>query len=455
MITIRMGISIVPESGDVSSVIMKNASSALYLAKKSRESNYQVFSPTANLSTYKVFSLRSELQDALERNQFIIHYQSIINVITKEIESVEALLRWDHPDWGLVPPNEFIPFAEESGIIIEIGEWVLRTVCRDVSTWHAAGYPIRASVNLSIVQFLQPDLVSMIQLILEENSLDSKWLMIEITESTTIEQEEKMISKLNQLRKLGLDIALDDFGTGYASFNKLIKIKPSVLKLDSSLIEGIPDEHVSREIVTAIIQLAHRLSIKVVAEGVETIEQEKFVADLQCDWIQGYLYSKPVPEDILLKELNGQLLSVIQRENRDFERGENFKLEFKYPLEVSMTITELNGRKVYLGNRKVLLENLEPGRLCFLYNIKLPIGTEMVLKFQLEIMHERFTLLGKITCGSEQKSIYRYEILLFIDEATQDRLIKQLDMLYLELNIDPLLTGHSFVVENPLEYFRQ
>ncbi|QUW21593.1 EAL domain-containing protein [Sporosarcina sp. Marseille-Q4063] len=454
VITIRMGISIYPESGKTSTILMKNASLALYLAKKESGGNYQIFSPSANVGTYKIFSLRNELQQALENNQFVIYYQPIINVSTKEIDSVEALLRWNHPDWGIVPPNEFIPFAEESGAIIQIGEWVLNNVCRRVSSWHKAGYPIRASVNLSIVQFLQPDLVKMIDCILEENDLDSKWLTIEITESTTIEQEEKMFDKLNQLRKLGVQIALDDFGTGYASFNKLIEIKPSILKLDSALIQGIPTEKVSTEIVTSIIQLAHRLSIKVVAEGVETVEQERFVADLACDWVQGYLYSKAVPPRKFFKMLEGQL-GITSENNMNQEKSKNFIIEFQYPLEAMMTIAELNGRKVQLGNKKVLLENIEPDRLCFLSTVKLPVGTEMLLKFQMKIMGEQLTLFGKIVCGSEQEYIHQYEVKLIIEEKNRDFLIKQLDKLYLELNNESLITGHSFITESPSDYFKK
>ena len=454
VITIRIGISIYPESGKTSTILMKNASLALYLAKKESGGNYQIFSPSANVGTYKIFSLRNELQHALENNQFVIYYQPIINVLTKEIEAVEALLRWNHPDWGIVPPNEFIPLAEESGAIIQIGEWVLQNVCKSVSSWHKAGYPIRASVNLSIVQFLQPDLVNMIEYILEENDLDSKWLIIEITESTTIEQEEKMFDKLNQLRKLGVHIALDDFGTGYASFNKLIEIKPSILKLDSALIQGIPTEKVSTEIVTSIIQLAHRLSIKVVAEGVETLEQERFVADLKCDWIQGYLYSKAVPPRKFLKMLEGQLASINEKDIYR-ERSKNFTIEFQYPLEAMMTITELNGRKVLLGNKKVLLENIEPDRLRFLSNVKLPVGTEMLLKFHMKIMGEKLTLFGKIDCGSEQEYIHQYEVKLIIEEKNRDFLIKQLDKLYLELNNESLITGHSFITESTDDYFKK
>ncbi|WP_210469740.1 bifunctional diguanylate cyclase/phosphodiesterase [Sporosarcina sp. 6E9] len=453
-ITIRIGISIYPESGKTTSILMKNASLALYLAKKESGGNYQIFSPSANVSTYKVFSLRNELQQALENNQFVIHYQPIINIITKEIEGVEALLRWNHPDWGIVPPDEFIPLAEESGAIIHIGEWVLQNVCESVSSWHKSGYPIRASVNLSIVQFLQPDLVNMIACILEENDLDSKWLTIEITESTTIEQEEKMFDKLNQLRKLGVQIALDDFGTGYASFNKLIEIKPSILKLDSALIQGIPTEKISAEIVTAIIQLAHRLSIKVVAEGVETIEQEKFVADLACDWVQGYLYSKAVPPKKFLEMLEGQLASINESDLKQ-DRSKNVTIEFKYPLEAMMTIAELNERKVKLGNKNVLLENIKPDQLCFLSNVKLPVGTDMLLKFQLIIMGEQLTLFGKIVCDTEQEYFHQYDVKLIIEEQNRDLLIKQLDKLYLELNNDWLIPGHSFISESAENYFKK
>ena len=237
-ITTSIGISIYPESGDDTASLMKNTGLALYLAEKAGNSKYQIFSPTANVATYKVFSLRNELKQALHDNQFLVYYQPIVHTGTNQIVSVEALLRWNHPVWGIVPPDEFIPLAEESGLIIPIGEWVLRTVCKNVRLWHNAGYFIQASVNLSLVQFLQIDLVDMISSILQENELDPKWLNIEITESTMMEQEEKVLGKIKKLRGLGIQISLDDFGTGYASFKSLRDIKPDILKIDRSLNKG-------------------------------------------------------------------------------------------------------------------------------------------------------------------------------------------------------------------------
>lgn len=452
-ITTSIGISIYPESGDDTASLMKNTGLALYLAEKAGNNNYQIYSPTANVATYKVFSLRNELKQALHDNQFLVYYQPIVHTGTNQIVSVEALLRWNHPVWGIVSPDEFIPLAEESGLITPIGEWVLRTVCKNVRLWHNAGYFIQASVNLSLVQFLQTGLVAMISSILQENELDPKWLNIEITESTMMEQEEKVLGKIEKLRGLGIQISLDDFGTGYASFKSLRDIKPDILKIDRSLIKDIPSDKDSAEIVTSIIQLAHRLSIEVVAEGVETIEQREFVSNLQCDWIQGYLFSRPVSEENILKLLagksNSEIESVPIKEKRKY-----FRIDLQYPLEAFMTVAELNGKKVQLGNTKVLVENIGPGGLRFVSNIKLPTRSDIVLKFQTTIIDEEMTLYGTIVFDEEQGDLYRYGIKFIVDEKQRDYLIKNFNQFQLQLKKDPLLIGHSFVTENVTTYFK-
>jgi diguanylate cyclase (GGDEF)-like protein/PAS domain S-box-containing protein len=452
-ITTSIGISIYPESGDDTASLMKNAGLALYLSEKAGNNKYQIFSPTANVATYKVFSLRNELIHALHDNQFLVYYQPIVQAGTNQIVSVEALLRWNHPDWGIVPPDEFIPLAEESGLIIQIGEWVLRAACRNVRLWHNAGYFIQVSVNLSIVQFLQTGLVDMISSILQENELDPKWLNIEITESTMMEQEEKVLGKIARLRELGIQISLDDFGTGYASFKSLRDIKPDILKIDQSLIKDISSDKDSVEIVTSIIQLAHRLSIKVVAEGVETIEQQKIVSDLQCDCIQGYLFSRPVSEENIQKLLRGILKPAIDPSPIK-ERRKYFRIDFQYPLEAFMTVSELNGKKVQLGNTKVLFENMGPGGLHFISNIKLPARSDIILKFQTKVINEDMTFYGKITYDTEQENLYRYGVEFIIDEKQRDYLIKHFNQFQLQLKKDPLLPGHPFVTENVLTYFK-
>lgn len=453
-ITLCIGIAIFPESGHDKSSLMKNADLALYLAEKEGNNNYQIFSPIANIATYKLFSLRNDLQQALNNNEFIIHYQPIVHPETKQIKGAEALVRWDHPKWGIVPPNEFIPLAEESGLIIPIGEWVLRTVCRNLSMWHKAGYFIQASVNLSPVQFFKKDLVEVIHHILQENDLDPKWLNLEITESTMLEHKEINMEKIAALRKLGIRISIDDFGTGYASFTSLQELKPDILKLDQSFIKGLPTDQDSVEIVTSIVQLAKRLSITVVAEGVETVDQHTFLTELQCDWLQGYLFSRPVPEASLLKLLKGQWATEDLALNTT-ERRSYFRVDLENQLEALMTVTEFNGEMVQLGNAKVLIDNIGPGGLRFESNIKIPVNAGVVLKLQLRILGEDFVLYGEIVHKSEKDELYKYGIKFILDEEKREHLIMRLNQFQLRLRNEPLLEGHSFVVVNADQYFKK
>ena len=453
-VTSSIGISVYPESGKESSSLMKNADLALYLAEKSGSNNFKIYSPTANIGTYKIFSLKNDLNQALRNNQFLLYYQPIIHTGTKQIVSVEALIRWDHPDWGTILPGEFIPLAEESGLIIQLGEWVLQTVCKNLRLWHKAGYFIKASVNLSVIQFLQADLLEMIESTLQKNDLDPKWINIEITETAMIEQEVKVLEKVRKMREMGIQISLDDFGTGYASFKKLIDLKPDILKLDRSIIKGITEDKDSIEITKSIIQLAHKLSIEVVAEGVETEEQHEFLSKLECDWVQGYLFSRPVPVENIEKLLLGQWTS--QNEPQPLkDRRKYFRIEFVYPLEAYMTVSELNGKKVELGNTKVLFENIGPGGLRFLSNIKLPAQTDIILKFQVKVVDEELTHYGTIMHDSEQDDIYRYGVKFIVDEAQREYLIKHFNQLQLQLKRNPLLPGHPFVTENIQSYFKK
>lgn len=453
-VTSSVGVCVYPESGEDTSSLMKNANIALHLAKKKGSNNYQIFSPTANIGTYKVFSLRNDLRQAIDDNQFLIYYQPIYHTGTNQIESVEALLRWDHPEWGIIPPNEFIPLAEESGLIIPLGEWVLKTVCRKLKLWHEDGYFVKASVNMSVVQFLQTSLLEMIKSTLLENKLHPKWLTIEITESAMIEQEMKVLEKVKELREVGIEISLDDFGTGYASFKKLKDLKPNILKLDKSLIDGISSDRDSVEITTAIIRLAHKLSIRVVAEGVETKEQHEFLSTLDCDWVQGYLLSRPVPEEDIEKLLKGQWVSEDEPVNTD-ERRKYFRIKFDYPLEASMTVSELNGRKVEVGNTKVLFEDIGPDGLCFLSNIKLPAQSGVILKFKTKVIDKELTLYGTIVHDSEQGNLYRYGVEFIVDEPQRENLINYLNQFQLQLKRDPILEGHPFVTDNVQAYFKK
>lgn len=453
-LTASIGISIYPESGEDADSLMKNAGLAVYLAEKAGRHTYHIYSPTANIETYKSFTLRNGLRHALYNNQFLLYYQPIIHGETNEIVGVEALLRWNHPDWGIVSPDEFIPLAEESGLIIKIGEWVLKTVCKKLRFWHDAGYMIKGSVNLSLIQFLQTDLIEMITTTLIENDLERKWLTLEITETATLEQKEKAMEKIAKLRAKNIQIALDDFGDGFASFKNLKDVKPDFLKIDRSLVKDIPSDQDSVEMVKSIIQLAHRLSISVIAEGVETKEQKEFLSEQQCERMQGYLFSKPVSEEIIEKLLKRTLDTEMDQSSVEEQRA-YFRIDLLYPLEASMTISEMNGKKVQLGNTKILIENVGPGGLRFLSKIKLPVSSDILLKFQTTFADEDVTYYGTIVHDSGLEELNRYGVEFHVDEQERGGLIQQFNGLQIQLKKNSLLPGYPFMTENVLTYFKQ
>ncbi|MBO0959006.1 EAL domain-containing protein [Neobacillus sp. MM2021_6] len=296
-ITTSIGISIFPFDGEDAQVLMRNGDAALYRAKEQGKNRYKVFHSGMNIKSYKAFILQNDLRKAIEREEFTIVYQPRIDIESGEIRNAEALIRWNHPSWGTISPTEFIPLAEESGKIIEIDEWVLKSVCLQNKAWQQAGFtPIQISVNFSAKQFLRKDLVSHIQQIINETEISPEWLEIEITESAILGNEEIITNTLKQLRKMGIRISIDDFGTGYTSLSYLMDYPVNTIKIDKSFIRDISKESSnSQTLISAIISLSQGLNMSVVAEGVETKEQLEILEKFHCDEAQGYLYSPPVP----------------------------------------------------------------------------------------------------------------------------------------------------------------
>lgn len=307
-LAINIGISVYPDSGLDLNDLQKNAYSAMHASKSVGRNCYQIFSKNLNEGSYKRFLLKNDLRKALDNDEFFLQFQPRIDPVTNEIIGAEALIRWNHPKYGLISPLEFIPLAEEEGLIGTIGERVLLEACRLNKKWQDEGLPpIVVSVNFSAIQFLQADMIEMVERILEETGLDPKWLEIEITESALMKDKSTVLKKIEDLKKMGITTAIDDFGTGYASLSYLKNIKANTLKIDRSFINGIPFEPDSAEIVSSIIRLAQKLMIRTVAEGVEKMEQLKVLRDIEVDEIQGYLFSKPLPvkqfESLLSKKV--------------------------------------------------------------------------------------------------------------------------------------------------------
>ncbi|SET06413.1 response regulator receiver modulated diguanylate cyclase/phosphodiesterase with PAS/PAC sensor(s) [Oceanobacillus limi] len=300
-ITTSIGLSVFPYDGEDYLELIKNSHAALYRAKERGKNNYNVFHSGMNMQTYRSFSLQNDLRRAIEREEFELHYQPRVNIETGKVESAEALIRWNHPSWGLVPPLEFIPLAEETGQIVEIGDWVVKTVCEQINTWKQEGIPpIRIAINFSSQQFLQKDLADMIQRILESNDVHPELIEIEITESVVVENEENSTKTLQQLSDMGICISIDDFGTGYSSLHYLSRLPVNTLKIDKSFIQKISsDKKQHKLIITSIVSLAKALNMHVIAEGVETENQLDFLRNQECEEVQGYLFSKPIVPNML------------------------------------------------------------------------------------------------------------------------------------------------------------
>jgi diguanylate cyclase (GGDEF)-like protein len=311
-ITASVGITLYPDDGTDAPTLLKNADAALYRAREQGGDNYQFYTADMNAKAMKRLTLENSLRRALERNEFEVYYQPVLDTNTRKIVGMEALLRWHHPELGLVQPAEFIPLAEDTGMIVPIGEWVLRTACAQSKSWQEAGFaPLALAVNLSARQFQQQNLSEVVVLILQETGLNPHDLEMELTESSIMQNAESAVRTLGELKALGIKIAIDDFGTGYSSLGYLKRLPIDTLKIDRSFVRDVTADPDDAALVMAIITLAHNLRLKVVAEGVESEEQLSFLHLLRCDEWQGYLFSKPVPveafEELLLQEQNPAL----------------------------------------------------------------------------------------------------------------------------------------------------
>ena len=293
-----IGIALYPKDGDTPDEMIKNADAAMYHAKSKGRGRYEFFAPELNsVATYRL-QMEQDLRSALLNDELLLNYQAKVDCSSGRLLGAEALIRWYHPVRGMISPLEFIGIAEETGLIVDIGEWVIRNACLQIMAWRVSGLaPTPIAVNVSPHQFQERNFITNLTEILGQNQLEPSMLELEITESAVMSDVEESIVKLQQCREMGLSLALDDFGTGYSSLSYLRRLPIHTLKIDQSFISAISDEDETHAIVAATILLAHKLGLKVVSEGVETQEQRQLLHDMQCDMIQGYLISKPLPAE--------------------------------------------------------------------------------------------------------------------------------------------------------------
>ncbi|WP_052339142.1 putative bifunctional diguanylate cyclase/phosphodiesterase [Gorillibacterium massiliense] len=297
-ISCSIGIAMFPEDGSDADTLMKNADTALYRAKEHGRNNFQFYTPLIHTKGHRRLQMETMLRHALERNEFVLVYQPRLDPATGKLVCVEALVRWKHPELGILPPSEFISLAEDTGLIVSLGEQVLRNACTQRTMWTKAGLPdFRVSVNLSARQFRQTDLPEVIFKVLQDTGLEPRFLELEITESAAMEDVHFAILMLRVLKEMELMIAIDDFGTGYSSLSYLKRLPIDVIKIDRSFINGIEKEDDDAAIVRTIIAMAQTLKLQVTAEGVESSGQLDFLKHLKCDEIQGYHIGRPMPPD--------------------------------------------------------------------------------------------------------------------------------------------------------------
>jgi diguanylate cyclase (GGDEF)-like protein/PAS domain S-box-containing protein len=297
-VTASIGVSIYPDDGPDAETLVKNADTAMYQAKENGRQSYRFFKTAMNVRAVERQSIEASLRRALERQEFSLYYQPKINLRTREITGAEALLRWTHPSRGPVPPGQFIPVAEDCGLILPIGNWVLREACKQARLWEDAGLPLGTmAINISAMEFRGESFLENVTTILTDTGLNPKSLQLELTESVLMKRAESAISVLQALRAIGVQLAVDDFGTGYSSLSYLSRFPVDALKIDQSFIRQITSSPPKSAIITTIISMGQSLNLRVIAEGVETHEEMAYLLTHKCDEAQGYYFSKPVPRE--------------------------------------------------------------------------------------------------------------------------------------------------------------
>ncbi|KAA0548426.1 EAL domain-containing protein [Bacillus sp. BGMRC 2118] len=365
--------------------------------------------------------IERELQQAIRNQEFELYYEPIIRLSTNRMVGAEALIRWNHPTRGVVSPAEFLPLAEETGHSVEIGNWVIQTVCEQLRKWELVGQKLlKISINISLKQLLHENFIETVSAYINQNGINSRFLEFELAERLFIDREEEIEPVVIALKKLGIQMALDDFGTGISSLTLLQKYKFHTIKLDRLFISSLERKSDSAAITEALLHLAKHFHYTVVAEGVENQEQVHLLKKLGCHEVQGYLYGEPAPAldfEILLTE-ETEWAKALE------EKRKYFRVDVSHTVEADMTIVRLNKKKVKLGTTRVPLHDIGPGGLSFATSINLPITEDLAIKFTTTILNNEISLIGNPVWIKEENEKYHYGIHFNLSEEQRSDLIK-------------------------------
>lgn len=454
-ITTSIGISLFPEETDFDHHLRKNASVALKRAKQKGRNSYEVFSPSTSIPNYKLYSVERDLWKSIEKRELFLEFQPRVNTDTGKIVSAEALVRWRHPEWGVISPKEFIPVAEENGFILEIGDWVLEQVSLFLRRWEQKGLDVvPISINISAQRFLRNDWVKFIKAVIDTQNIDPTLIELEITEKSLIYYSEEINSDLEYLKKLGVKVALDDFGTGYSSLSYLKDYPINTIKVDKSFIDNIDKDLSNKAILKALISLANELNKNIVAEGVETKEQLQFLKEHNCPEVQGYLFSKPLPENEFQLVLQDKNLLPIEELSVPFASPIENAIHLDYPLKSNMRLISSLNKKVDLGSAKVVINNITTEQLSFLSIINLPVRNDFIYRLTINILGHEISYNGFIITKREVDELYEYNLFFTIGEQEKMRLQRLLSILTRIVNKNPVLLQNNFVKRDVTKYLK-
>ncbi|MFB6469254.1 EAL domain-containing protein [Cytobacillus sp. Hz8] len=455
--TVSIGISSYPIDGTDSYTLLKKAIQALKKVKELGRNDWQVFSSSMSIESFRLFQLERDMRKAIFNHEFYIEYQPKVDTRSGRIEGAEALIRWEHPDWGIVSPNEFIPLAEENGMVFKMGDLVLQKVCLLLKAWKEEGVPVvPISVNLSPKRLLKVNFVEDVQEIIKSAGIDPSLIEFELTEYAFIKNLESTKSIISRLKEFGVKFALDDFGTGYSSLSYLMKLDIDTLKIDKSFIDGIGLNTKNEGIIKSALFLSKELNMKVVAEGVENQQQLNFLLQQECAQIQGYIFSKPVKADQFKKFLRKGIIQALptKRSTHSVEnRRKYYRLGFVFPLSADMIVIKFKNKNLQLGKSKSLIEDISLGGLKYLSSINLPIQHDLILQFTTTILDKEMSFIGRNVWKEEVDGLFQYGFKFSMSVSEKNQFAAILNQLTLQLRSNSILPSCSFFQGSKKEYF--
>lgn len=457
-VTASAGISVYPENGRNSVELFRNADLALHKSQVNGKNDFEIISKSSSIQSYKSFTIGRDLKKALENNEMILYYQPRVDARTNQIVSAEALIRWNHPEWGMILPNEFLAIAEENRLIKDVDDWVLKEACNQIKKWKENGIQtVPISINISAVHFSIYNWSNIVRKVIHDAGISAQDLEFEITETLLLSNTDVIKETISSLKKMGIKLSLNGFGIGYSSLSYLTQFPFDMVKIDKSFIRNMFQSEHDLFIVKSIIYMTKGLNIKAVAEGVETTKQLHMLLKEQCHEVQGYLYSPPVTADELKKLLAVKTLTPLDLKLKARQSRRNFnRIRFPHPLEADMRLLSIGDRKLHLGKANILIEDMSIGGLRYISTLNLPVREDLLFEFDTQILGKSIKLLGTVIWKEEiYEELLEYGIEFIINRDERNTLEALLNSFEIFLKNGNTPPSSKILRGDKLQYFKK